>query len=486
MNIILRTGGGMICINIKDEIEQSKQKLSHIIKWYFRSFTYAADCNRLLDVKVKPHRSQQQTTFVKPIDIEIIIYKPEDLGQLPTCLAEYFRLSETNSLKVVFPNKQWDFEEQVNFLNDQPRRFRRKAPEVEKFSLLTDEWKDRRQGLKDKIYIRKLLPNHSELDFNNRYAEFISLLKRRTRDDDPEREYGSLFDKIQGIYLVIGRTTHFERFGMTNRGERLIAANGIPTSHEITIRSTNSTWYVETIHFIINVDERLNYGKKQIANTRLIGKVRDYFDDAYAKLMEVSKTFVRVPDPRRVEDDEITTDFIDLLDLALPDINLVKEPVDENSLIFLFAQLLNYHPVLQALGIEQIELQLYGLQSKGIYDGKFRWNPDTRPLADDHLNNLEFKLSLNDLTEEFDSHHSAKEFRNTDLIVVWRDDVPQDSTNWKVRGVDEQRRRELDRKGVPGYIEDVLEEDQTAEHVPLIILEYWVEQAKEVLAASKS
>ena len=469
---------------IEDDNERTKEEIGHVLRWYFQSFTYAADCNRLLDVKVKPYRMQSQTTYVKPIEIEIVIHRAEDLSKFHTCLSEYFLSSDADSFNIIVANKQWDFEEQINYLKDQPRRFSSQAPEIEKFTLVTDDWIDRYQSLKDRIYIRKLLPNGSSSDFDVRYAEFISLLTTRgSKNIDWEHRYGSLFERILGIYLVIGRTTLFERFGTINRGERFIAANGIPTSHEITIRSTSSTWYLETIHFIVNVDERLNYGKKQIANTRLIGKVRDYFDEAYSKLMQLSKAFVRQEDSRRDDGNEITTDFISLPDLSLSHINLIKQPADENSLVFLFAQLLNYEPLLRVLETRSVDIQIYGLLAKGIYDGKFRWSPEHQPLADDHLKSLEFKISLNNLLIEFESAKSSKQFTETDLIIVWRDDLVQDDPIWKIRGVDDQRRRELSRKGVPSYIHYVLEDDRTAQNCPIIVVEYWIE---EILAKSTS
>jgi len=293
---------------------------------------------------------------------------------------------------------------------------------------------------------------------------------------DWEQEFATLFSKVTGIYLVIGRTTLFERFGVRNRGERYIAANGIPTAHEITIRSTSSTWYLETIHFIVNVDERLNYGKKHISNTWLIGRVSDYFSKAYSKLMDVSKAFVREEDFRLDVGNEVNTDFISLPDLTLPGINLVKEPNDENSLIFLFSQLLTYDPLLEALSIQEIELQVYGLLGKGIYDGKFRWDAEQQPRADSHLKSLEFKVSLRRLVDEFESALSPKEFRDTDLIVVWHDDLPETEKTWKVRGVDEQKRLELDHKGVPPFINFVLEEDHSALYRPIIVVKYWLEE----------
>jgi len=473
--------------HLTDEVERQKQQIGHIVRWYFRNFTYAADVNRLLDVRVKPIKARDQSTFVKPIEIRIRIHRPQELHKAPKCLKEYFSLSGTNSFEVAFSNKHWDFEEHVNYLREQPRRFSRQAPDIENFTLVNEGWMERYPGLKDKLYIRKLLPDHRKTEFDETYAEFISLLTGRgSKSINWEERYGSLFEKVLGIYLVIGRTSLFEKFGAVNRGERLIAANGIPTSHEITIRSTSSTWYLETIHFIVNVDERLNYGKKQITNTRLIGQVRDYFDEAYSKLMKVSKAFVRQEDSRRGDGAEITTDFINLPALSLSDINLIKEPSDENSLIFLFAQLLKHDPLLKALEVEEIELQLYGLLAKGIYDGKFRWNSEHTPLADDHLLSLEFKISLNKLMDEFESAHSSKQFEDTDLIIVWQDDIPTDDPTWKVRGIDGQRRRELDRKGVPSYIEYVLEDDRSAANCPIVVVKYWIEELLEYLSKNTS
>ena len=40
-----------------------------------------------------------------------------------------------------------------------------------------------------------------------------------------------------------------------------------PTDHDLTVVSTSSTWYLETIHMVINVDATLNLGKRNLVNS---------------------------------------------------------------------------------------------------------------------------------------------------------------------------------------------------------------------------
>lgn len=161
--------------HIDDDLARREQEISHIVRWYFQTYTYAGCCNRLLGVEVRPDKTRPETKPVKRIEIELIINGINALDKCHLWLREYLSAAQTNKISIKFENKQWDFEEAINYLKSQPKKYRMQAPDVESFSLVTDDWKNYAERYKDRVYIRKLLPDTTKVDFSERYAEFLSL-----------------------------------------------------------------------------------------------------------------------------------------------------------------------------------------------------------------------------------------------------------------------------------------------------------------------
>ena len=267
-------------------------------------------------------------------------------------------------------------------------------------------------------------------------------------------DFKDILEYITGIYLAIGRTAHFELLGLTNHGFKLISSNGTPTDHDLMVRSTSSTWYLETIHIVINVDSTLNVGKRHLVNTRLVGRIKEFFEACYPRLVEISKLFVE-RDTSGPESDPLP-EVLALRKLNRQNIIFRRFPSDESTLIGLFSA---------AMSALYPEFQTYGFFSKARYDGKFRWT-DTDPKSEADLLSLEFKVKLDDLINEFDSATHDKEFSDLRLIIVW--DRRTNKPLWNVKGITDARRTSLEGMGVPTDIIEYVIEDTYGKYCPLI------------------
>ena len=125
------------------------------------------------------------------------------------------------------------------------------------------DWDTLKATFRNKFLDLKLTPNNNENNYRERYADIIALLERPYSSVKAE-DFQDVLEKVTGIYLAIGRTSYLEQLGITNHGFRIIASNGTPTDHSLSVTSTSSTWYQETIHMIINVDVNLNVGKRHL------------------------------------------------------------------------------------------------------------------------------------------------------------------------------------------------------------------------------
>lgn len=125
-------------------------------------------------------------------------------------------------------------------------------------------------------------------------------------------------------------------------------------------------------------------------------------------LNRLTKEFVRtVPNT----DPPPETDIVGLRKINISGVDIKREPVDENTLIALFYQMMK---------VKSLNLPTYGLLGQGVFDGKFAYE-DNNIRSDNDLLKLEFKVKLSKLLDEFDSPNSAKSFDQCDLLIVWSD-----------------------------------------------------------------
>ncbi len=435
----------------RSSADPTDKYLEHFFGWYFRTKSYVGCVNRLLSVPVK-NVNTEELEEVKPIVVKLILRSSSKFENVDDIIGSWLSALDSEEFETEIPNLSWDYHEVAIENLERSARYRI-APTIVTKKPSDPDWEDFKPTFRNKFLDIKLVPDESKTDFREKYSDIIALLERprsRVRAED----YQDVLESITGIYLAIGRTSYFETLGISNRGIRLIASNGTPTAHDLNVVSTSSTWYLETIHMIINVDETLNLGKRHLVNNRLVGRIREFFQECYRTLVHMSQLFVE-RDSGGPPDDPLP-DVVGINRIRRQGIPFRRFPEDENTLLGLFSSIIdNQDP----------EFSVYGYFSRGRYDGKFLWE-EGEPLSDADLRKLEFKRLLDRLIQEFEHAIDDKDFREVDLIIVWdrRVEIP----GWHVKGISRSRRLDLESRGVPTtWIEYVLE-DRHGQYRPLI------------------
>ena len=427
--------------------------LKHFFSWYFRTRSYVGCVNRLLNIPVK-NALTEDFEEVKPVTVRLHLKSETQFSELENegPISDWLKAVGKKEFIAEIPNRAWDYHE-IIIENHQKALRDRVAPEVETRKPTDPNWKQLEPTFRNRFLDLKLTPNNTEKDFDKRYADFIPLLERqysRTKAKDFE----DVLEKITGIYLAIGRTAEFEQLGMSNYGIRVIASNGIPTDHILNVTSTSSTWYLETIHMVINVDATLNLGKRHLVNNRLVGRIQEFFTACYPTLVTISKLFVaRDTDPP--DQDPLPT-VIDLKKLRRKNIPFRRFPSDENTLIGLFSA---------SIGLLNENFSVFSYFGKALYDGKFRWVTD-EPGSENDLSKLEFKVLLTELVNEFEQSVHDKEFTDVSLIIVW--DRRINNAGWQVKAISQARQNNLEQLGVPTTIVEYVLENRYGRYCPLI------------------
>ena len=425
--------------------------LEHFFSWYFRTQSYVGCANRLLNIPVK-NVLTNQFEEVKPVRVRLQLKSQTQFTEIEGLIGDWLKDLGKETFTAEILNRAWDYSEIAMTNRNRAAKYRI-TPEIVTRKPNDPNWDELKVAFRNRFLDLKLTPDDTKNDFRERYADFIALLER-PRSRVKAENFKDILERITGLYLAIGRTSDFETLGITNSGTRVIASNGTPTDHDLPIVSTSSTWYLQTIHMVINVDETLNLGKRHLVNTHLVRRLKDFFEACYPVLVNISKLFVERD--ISIPGDDPLPDVIELEKLRREDIPFRRFPNDESTLIGLFSV---------ALGALYEEFSVYGYFGRARYDGKFLWITD-EPKSDKELLMLEFKVLLEDLVGEFDQAIHDKEFEDVALIVVW--DRRLNKIGWQVKGISQARQNELEQRGVPTNIVEYVLEDQYGHYCPLI------------------
>lgn len=428
--------------------------LEHFLGWYFRTQSYVGCVNSLLNVPLRDPETGELREM-KPVEIRLTMRSTSGFEGLPGELGGWLAALGEEEFSMVLPYKAWDYAEVALANSQRTMRYRSyDDSDIVRIKPSDEDWERLSVSFRNKFLDLKLTPNEREDDFRERYADIIAILER-DRSRVKAEDFRDVLERVTGIYLAIGRTSHFETLGVENRGLKLIASNGTPTAHELTVRSTSSTWYLETIHFVINVDATLNIGKRHMVNNRLVGRVREFFEACYPKLVSISKLFVE-RDTSGGGEGVPMPDVVGISQIRREGVPFRRFPEDENTLVGLFSVL---------MGLLDPVFSVYGFFGKARYDGKFLW-VDTLPRSDNDLKLLEFKLRLQHLVDEFDLATHDKEFKDLALAVVW--DRRVSKPGWTVKGISEPRRTRLENQDVPTDLVEYVLEDLRGNYCPLV------------------
>jgi hypothetical protein len=418
---------------------KEKDRTSLFIEHYFRTHSYTGDVNRLFDTK-------------KPARLEILITKDISLSETqlsstyPAYLVEYWQQSSA----ITFPSKYWDVTELYDkpatkgFLNeDMLRAFNpnRKFGDSRLWTL----------KISDKEQMKDLLKNPDLMDYYSAPA-FDNLIN----------------NKINGIYIVVGSASKSGKYNINRmllgKPNQIIAADGVITTNQIrTPKRGRNQNYLNNIHFVVNINERVNYGKQGVKNPKLLSEVYNYFEEIYIKTLVDLAISVAGKQSKVTpfqEPDVVVTELTDLN----KNISIKKAPWHESTLIALFYELIGRGLI---KGIET-----YHLSSFDQYDGKIsvilpRKGEFKKIQRDADLLNIEFKIKLVDLIDDFET--GVKDLGDVGLAVIWDKTLPS-SSKYHILDLEMSKYEGLN---IPGVV-DVLG-DMNGNEVPLLDLKAFCE-----------
>jgi hypothetical protein len=232
--------------------------------------------------------------------------------------------------------------------------------------------------------------------------------------------------------------------------------------------------YVNNICFIVNVKQKLSYGKQTIKNPWLLRKIYEFFRDAFRTTLIHTAQCIsgKVPE---APPSPITPamEVISRPDLNLPISKIKKIPQEEVELIALFFELVGKGYIR--------DYDVWALSSREPYDGKFliHWKglSISPPHSDRDLSNVEFKVYLSDLIDDFEE--GRKLSSDLHLIIVWEDDFdkkyPSGHLSYEVIPAESST---LFEEYSLEHVNKVLRDRRTATEIPILEIKHIIENIK--------
>ena len=387
----------------------TRDQISIAIEAYFRSYSYAGDVNVLLGIG---------STVPIKTNIELVSASMVT-GTLPDDLVKELRRGR---IVCGFESGHWDLKSAVD-------RTRAGRPRPTVLS----------QALPPGGALGKYNENFVYVNAFTTEEQYKRLLENpNLRHPVDPSKYESLFKQLRGIYVAIGSGPILSRY-LIGSPRQFIAADGTPTAHVLPgpTRGGDATYVSNNIHFVANVDARLNYGKQTVSNTRLVSSISDYFSEVVrATLRNVAISLVGRLNPSSSADDIEDLNLIEMGVLSRPTLannllNFKRVPRDENALIAIFFELLgNAHLT---------GYHFYSMSQKATYDGRAAIKLSNMaevpiPSTDSDLKNVEFKLEVSDLIDDFEQ--DVKSPSEIQLVVVWNDTIKANITDYQVLDID--------------------------------------------------
>jgi hypothetical protein len=436
---------------IHDDLAKDvKDKFKLAMEHYFRTTGYAANVNNLLSVN-----------STVPVKVTINIYcGTKSLSQLPL---EFREVLKINPLSITFKNTYWDAEEAVN-RSSKPRPFPIGYPTKTPFP---GEGGFIGTYSGHYIYVQKF----------NDWNEIQKMLKNpKMRYPTDASYFKTYFEKyVDGIYLVIGSREILRKFLLDFPRSRFIAASGIPSAHDIqTPTDVGGLGFINNLCFIINVKQKLTYGKQTIKNPWLLKRVHEFFRDAFRSTLIHSAECISGNVPEAPPPPPLSpTEVISRSDLLLPQSQIKKIPQEEVELIALFFELIGRGCI--------VDYETWALFRIGLYDGKmvirYEGTSGNVPHSDRDLSNVEFKVLLGDLIDDFDA--GRKIATDLNLIIIWEDDFdssyPKGHINYEI--IPAENSTILKEHGLH-HVNKCLRDRRTGMEIPILEIKQVVEDLR--------
>ena len=389
--------------------DNARDRISIALESYFRSYSYAGDVNVILGLN-------------SPVPVAVnleLVSASIATGILPDDLVKEL---QAGRIKCKFLSGHWDLKGAID-------RTKPKRPRPTVLSQALPPGGNLGRFNENFVYVNTFTNE-------DQYKQLLDNPNLR-RPIDPSK-YQRLFEQLRGIYVAIGSGSVLSRY-LVGSPRQFIAADGTPTAHVLPgpTRGGDATYVSNNIHFVANVDAQLNYGKQTISNTRLVGLVSDYFSEAVrATLRNVATSFVGNLSGSSSADDiqdtgETESGVVSRPTLANGLLNFKRVPRDENALIAIFFELLGR--------ADLTGYHFYSMSQKARYDGRASLKLSNMaevptPNTDGDLQNVEFKLEIGDLIDDFE--HEIKSPSEIQLVVVWSDVIRAQIMDYEVLSID--------------------------------------------------
>lgn len=196
-----------------------------------------------------------------------------------------------------------------------------------------------------KILIQKMTAEQAKLLLSRPRKDQSTGITQLISDQARLNKHAALLNRLNGVYLVIGPRQYMSKF-LHLYPEQLISINGLPTNITLTApRGAGELGYLLNIHFMMDLDTTIGYGKRNIPGV-VKGRADAFFADIFALLRRIAKLITGEKESiepiadiwsKEEEYEAYNSTGNTLRDMNIP---LKLPPYEEQDVICLFHQLI--------------------------------------------------------------------------------------------------------------------------------------------------
>jgi len=398
-----------------DEIRSEKQFLD-LIELYFRTQTYLGCIQSLLGIGV-PRKPIRVIVNIRFDHGTLAEYRRAAIGQ---CLFLSDDKYHGRKLKCEFPAIYSDF-------LDLHKALARSEKVDRLFEHVSEVIENPPDPNLKKILIQKITSEQTKLLLSKAKPDSNTGRAQLREDRERLKKHRRLLDRLNGIYLVIGPRPYLRKF-LRLSPKQLISANGLPTNIVLNPpRGVGELGYLLNIHFIMDIDTTLGYGKRNIPSV-VKGQADAFFADAFGILRRLARAIVgereAIEPPQGVWDKEKEYETYKAPDNPFRDMDLPIKlpPEEEQDVICLFHELLGsgkligYFPFRASINRTYDALMYVSTTADGEIPTTIGWRD---------LKTVEFKVRSSGIIEDLLA--GTKSLQDIELVVVWEDDYEGDT-----------------------------------------------------------
>ena len=153
-----------------------------------------------------------------------------------------------------------------------------------------------------KILIQKFTKEQSKLLLSKIRRDRNTGKLLLIEDQGKLQKHKKVLERINGIYLLIGPSRYLKTF-LHLSTKQLISINGLPTNIGLNVvTSSGKLGYLLNIHFVMDLDTTLGYGKRNIPSV-VKGQADAFFADIFNLLTRISSLIVGERESREPPED---------------------------------------------------------------------------------------------------------------------------------------------------------------------------------------